>query len=87
MKRVRSSTNPTPYFFDCSSSNGCFTITSILCDQSDIGLINFLCGRWSVKWKDAQKKHYLRMYKKSCLSMDHRYTEETLADLLGLVAV
>ena len=38
-------------------------------DQADIGWINFLCGRWSVKWKEAQKRYYLWMNKKkfACL--------------------
>ena len=44
-------------------------ISGILCDQAEIGWINFLCGRWSVKRKEAQKRHYLRMNKKksACL--------------------
>jgi len=32
--------------------------------QADIGWINFLCERWSVKLKEAQKRHYLRINKK-----------------------
>ena len=26
-----------------------------------IGWTNFLCGRWGVKWKEAQQRHYLGM--------------------------
>ena len=33
-------------------------------DQADIGWINFFSGRWSVKWKEAQKRHYCHMNKK-----------------------
>ena len=32
-------------------------------DQAEIGWTNFLCGRWGVKWKEAQKRHYLIMNK------------------------
>ena len=41
-----------------------FSLQSIVSDQVDIGWINFLSGRWSVKWKEAQKRHYLNMNKK-----------------------
>ena len=40
------------------------TTRSIFEDQTEIGWTNFLCGRWGVKWKEAQKRHYLRMNKR-----------------------
>ena len=69
MKRVRSSNNPTPYYFGCDSFGSGLTITGILCDQENVGWINFLCGRWSMKWKGAQKRHHICMNKKksACL--------------------
>ena len=30
-------------------------------DQHCIGWINFFAGRWGMKWKEAQKRHYMRM--------------------------
>ena len=43
---------------------GGITLRKIIEDQTSIGWTNFLCGRWGVKWKEAQRRHYLRMHKK-----------------------
>ena len=40
------------------------TLSQILRDQHRIGLINFFAGRRSVKWNEAQKRHYLKMDRK-----------------------
>lgn len=40
------------------------TVRNIIEDQTNIGWTNFLCDRWGVKWKEAQRRHYLRMNKK-----------------------
>ena len=44
-------------------SNG-LTLSGIMQDQQHIGWINFFAGRWGIKWKEAQKRHYMRMNKK-----------------------
>ena len=43
---------------------GGITLRNIIEDLANIGWTNFLCGRWGVKWKEAQQRHYLRMNKK-----------------------
>ena len=43
---------------------GGITLRNIIEDQAKIGWTNFLCGRWGVKWKEAQRRHYLLMNKK-----------------------
>ena len=34
---------------------GGITLRKIIEDQTSIGWTNFLCGRWGVKWKEAQQ--------------------------------
>ena len=55
---------PSAQSFGYANFGGGITIRSIIEDQVDIGWTNFLCGRWSVNWKEAQKRHYLRMNKR-----------------------
>ena len=43
---------------------GEITLRSIIEDQASIGWTNILCGQWGVKWKEAQRRHYLLMNKK-----------------------
>ena len=65
LRHVHNRTTPAPQSFGDCTFRGGITISSIIRDQADIEWINFLCWRWSVKWKEAQKRHYLWMYKKS----------------------
>ena len=57
LRHVHNGTNPSVYSFGDSAFGGGITIRGIIEDQADIGWTNFLCGRWSVKWKEAQKRH------------------------------
>ena len=43
---------------------GGITLRNIIEYQTSIGWTNLLCGRWGVKWKEAQRRHYLLMNKK-----------------------
>ena len=69
LRHVHNGTTPAPYSFGNFAFGRGITISGIIKDQVDIGWINFLCGRWSDKWKQAQKRHYLQMNKKkpACL--------------------
>ena len=40
------------------------TLPGIMRDQHRLGWINFFAGQWGIKWKEAQKRHYLRMNRK-----------------------
>ena len=53
LKRVRSGNKPTPYSVSSGSFRSGLTISGIIRVQAEIGWINFLCGRWSAKWKEA----------------------------------
>ena len=64
LRHVHNGTTPVPYSCGDFAFGGGITISGLMQDQADIGWINFLCGRWSVKWKEAQKRHYLWMNKK-----------------------
>jgi len=57
LRNVHNDTTPSIYSFGNSDFGGGITIRSIIEDQADIGWTNFLCGRWGVKWKEAQKSH------------------------------
>ena len=63
LRHVHNDTTPSIYSFGDSVFGGGIKIRGIIEDQADIGWTNFLCGRWSVKWKEAQKRHYLQMNK------------------------
>ena len=61
LRHVHNGTTPSPYSYGNALFDGGITISCIIRDQADIGWINFLCGQWSVKWKEAQRRHYLQM--------------------------
>mmetsp|Transcript_26289 Transcript_26289/g.28290 ORF Transcript_26289/g.28290 Transcript_26289/m.28290 type:complete len:201 (+) Transcript_26289:414-1016(+) len=64
LKHVHNGSTPSAYSFSDFVFEGGITISGIIRDLADIGWINFLCRKWSVKWKGAQKIHYLRINKK-----------------------
>ena len=64
LRHVHNATTPSVQSFGYGNFGNGITIRGIMEDQADIGWTNFLCGRWGVKWKEAQKRHYLRMNKK-----------------------
>ena len=64
LKHAYNGTTSSVYSFGNVNYGRGITIRGILKDQAKIVWTNFLCGRWSMKWKEAQKKHYLRMNKK-----------------------
>ena len=81
LRYVHNGTTPAPYSFGDFAFGGAITFSGVIEDQADIGWINFLCGRWSAKWKEVQKR-YKRdtnygQIKKNIPSLDHCYTEET----------
>ena len=61
LREVHKGGNPSAYSCGTGSFDGGITISGIIRDQADIGWINFLCGRFSIQWKEAQKRHYLRI--------------------------
>ena len=64
MKGARSGTHPHPSTYGRAQFGCGLSLQSIVSDQVDIRWINFLSGRWSVKWKEPQKRHYFNMNKK-----------------------
>ena len=64
LRQVRNGTTLSVQSFGYANFGGGITIRGIIEDQADIGWTNFLCGRWSVKWREAQTRHYLRMNKR-----------------------
>ena len=64
MKDVWSGNYPHPFAFGHAHFGRGLFLQSILTDQADMGWINFFSGRWSVKWKEAQKSHYRNNKKK-----------------------
>ena len=64
LRHVYNSTTSSVHSFGHSYFGGGISLRGIIKNQTDISWTNFLCGRWSVKWKEAQKRHYLRMNKK-----------------------
>ena len=61
IRHVQNGTAPTARSFGYANSNSGLTTRSIFRDQAENGWTNFLCGRWGVKWKEGQQRHYLRM--------------------------
>ena len=61
LREVHKGATPSVYSCGTGSFDGSITISGIIRDQADIGWINFLCRRFSVQWKEAQKRHYLRI--------------------------
>ena len=53
LRQVHNDTFPSVYLFGNYNFMGGITIRGIREDQGDIGLTNFLCGRWSVNWKEV----------------------------------
>ena len=64
LRHVYNDTTPSVHFFGHMYFGGGISLRSIIVDQADIGWTNFLCGRWSLKWKEVQKRHYLQMNKR-----------------------
>ena len=57
---VQNGTNLTARSMGYANFGSGITTRSIFEDQAEIGWTNILCGRWSVKWKEAQQRHYLK---------------------------
>ena len=64
LNHAHNSTTPTIREYGKVNFCGGITLRKIIEDQTSIGWTNFLCGRWDVKWKEAQRRHYLRCNKK-----------------------
>ena len=69
LTHAHNSTTPFVREYSHVDFGGGITLRNIIKDQTSIGWTNFLCGRWGVKWKEAQRRHYLHMNKKksACL--------------------
>ena len=68
---MRTGNQSYPHSFDRAHFGRGLSLHSILCDQADLGWINFFLGRLSVKWREAQQRHYRNMNKrKSARSWD-----------------
>ena len=61
---MRTGNQPHPHSFGRAHFGRGLSLHSILCDQADLGWINFFSGRWSVKWREAQQRHYRNMNKR-----------------------
>ena len=85
LRAVHKGATPSVYSCGMGSIDGGITISGIIKDQADIGWINFLCGRFSIQWKEAQKRHYLRIGTKK--SPGNCHTEEITYDTMGYVAI
>ena len=55
LRHVHNGTTPSVYSFGKADFGDDITIRSSMEDQTDISWTKFLCGRWGVKWKEAQK--------------------------------
>ena len=64
LNHAHNSTTPTTRETGRVNFGGGITLRKIIEDQTAIGWTNFLCGRWGVKWKEAQRRHYLRCNKR-----------------------
>ena len=64
LRHVHNDNTPSVYSFDNANFGGDISIKGFIEDQADIGWTNFLCGRWTVKWKEAQMREYLQMNKR-----------------------
>ena len=63
LRHFYNDTNPSVYSFDHVDFGGDISCRGFIEDQADISWTNFLCGRWSVKWKETQTRHYLQINK------------------------
>ena len=61
---MRTGSQPYPHSFCQAHFGRGLSLHSILCDQVDLGWINFFSSRWSVKWREAQQHHYRNMNKR-----------------------
>ena len=61
---VRKDNQTHQYYFGQTNFGHDITLPRIMRDQADIGWLNFFSGQWSLKWREAQKSHYLGMNKK-----------------------
>ena len=61
---MRTGNQPHTHSFSCAHFGRVLSLHSILCDQTDLGWINFFSGRLSVKWREAQQRHYRNMNKR-----------------------
>ena len=64
LKLTRRRIIPHIHAFGLTDFSDGLTLPGIMQDKHRIGLINFFAGRWGVKWKEAQKRHYMRMNKR-----------------------
>ena len=64
LRHIHNGTTPSVQLFGYANFGGGITIRGTNEYQADIGWTNFLCWRWRVNWKEAQKWHYLRTNKK-----------------------
>ena len=69
LRCVHNGTTPSVQSFSYANFGDGITIRGIIEDQADIGWTNFLCWIWSLKWKETQKRHYLRMNKRKSGSL------------------
>ena len=61
IRHVQNGTAPTAWSFGYANFGSGIITRGIFRNQTEIGWTNFLCGRWGVKWKEAQQRHYLGM--------------------------
>ena len=61
---MRSGHQPRPSTSGGAHFSRGLSLQGILCDQADLGWVNFFSGQWSVKWKEAQKRHYRNINKR-----------------------
>jgi len=64
LTHAHNGTTPSVREYDYVDFGDGITLRNIIENQTNIRSTNFLCGRWGVKWKEAQQRHYLRMNKK-----------------------
>ena len=63
LRHVYNGTTPSVYSFGQPYFGGSISLRGIIEDQADMGWTNVLCDQWSLKWREAQKRHYLQMNK------------------------
>ena len=61
---MRTGNQPHTHSFDRAHFGRGLSLRSILCDQADLGWINFFLIRWSGRWREAQQRHYRNMNKR-----------------------
>ena len=64
LRHVHNNTTPSVQEYGYLDFGGGITVQSIMEYQANIGWTNFLCGRWRVKWKEVQNRHFIWMNKK-----------------------